>query len=59
VAWQKLNKTWQDTTVDYCDVCGNLLIVRYWSFTDEQGREFRSCDPSCERLLARLRRSRA
>ena len=58
MGWEKLNKTWHDTTVDYCDVCGNLLIVRYWRFTDGQGRDLRTCDPSCERLLARLIKSR-
>jgi hypothetical protein len=58
VAWHNLNKVWHDTTVDYCDVCGNLLITRYWSFTDEGGKELRCCDPSCERLHARLLKSR-
>ena len=58
MGWQTLDKTWNDTSVDYCDVCGNLLIVKYWRFSDGDGREFRSCDPSCERLQARLRKSR-
>ncbi|GAA3413960.1 hypothetical protein [Streptosporangium vulgare] len=34
MSWQDLTKSWQDTSVDYCDVCGNLLIHTYWRFTD-------------------------
>ena len=57
MAWHDLQKSWHDTTVDYCDVCGNLLIARYWSFTEPDGGELRRCcDESCERLFYRLRR---
>ena len=57
MAWHELDKSWHDTTVDYCDVCGNLLIARYWSFVEPAGDETRRCcDESCERLFHRLRR---
>ena len=57
MAWHELDKSWHDTTVDYCDVCGNLLIARYWSFVEPAGGEMRRCcDESCERLFYRLRR---
>jgi hypothetical protein len=55
VVWKQLDKTWHDTTVEYCDVCGNLLIKRYWSFEDESGRETRCCSEVCEDLYSRLR----
>ena len=57
MAWHELNKSWHDTTVDYCDVCGNLLIARYWSFIESGGGVTRRCcDETCERLFHRLRR---
>ena len=57
MAWHELKKNWHDTTVDYCDVCGNLLITRYWSFTEpDGGQPRRCCDETCERLFHRLRR---
>ncbi len=59
MAWRSLDKTWHDTTVDYCDVCGNLLINRYWSFDDPDGHPVRACREDDERLLHKLRRFRA
>lgn len=57
MTWHDLKKNWHDTTVDYCDVCGNLLIARYWSFTEPDGDGLRRCcDESCERVFHRLRR---
>ena len=56
--WKPLNKTWHDTTVDNCDVCGNLLIHRYWEFPDVDGNALRTCNPDCERLYGRLRTAR-
>ena len=54
--WHELKKTWHDTTVDHCDVCGNLLIGLYWSFVDPDIQEIkRCCEESCERLFYRLR----
>lgn len=55
MTWSDLTKPWHDTNVDYCDVCGNLLINRYWVFVgDEPQRELRCCDERCERLFFRL-----
>jgi hypothetical protein len=59
MAWRELNKTWHDTTVDYCDVCGNLLIRRYWSFDGADGEAVRACRRDDERLYHTLRRYRA
>jgi NMD protein affecting ribosome stability and mRNA decay len=54
MAWQELGKTWHDTNVEYCDVCGNLLIRRAWVFQAADGRTLRACRESDERLHARL-----
>jgi hypothetical protein len=59
MAWRELNKTWHDTTVDYCDVCGNLLIRRYWGFEGVDGEGLRACREDDERLYHTLRRYRA
>jgi hypothetical protein len=57
MAWRELGKPWHDTTVDYCDVCGNLLIRRYWEFSAD-GTTLRACREDDERLLALLVRHR-
>jgi hypothetical protein len=54
MAWLELGKSWHDTNVEYCDVCGNLLIRRAWVFEAPDGRTIRACRESDERLLARL-----
>ena len=54
MAWQELGKTWHDTNVEYCDVCGNLLIRRAWVFEAADGGTLRTCRESDERLHARL-----
>jgi hypothetical protein len=54
MAWMELGKTWHDTNVEYCDVCGNLLIRRAWVFQTPDGRTLRACRESDERLSARL-----
>lgn len=59
MAWRALDKSWHDTSVEYCDVCGNLLIGRYWEFLDENERPVRACREDDERLYARLRVYRA
>lgn len=53
MSWQKLRKPWHDTSVDYCDVCGNLLIHNYWEFT-AIGETLRACREDDERLWSRL-----
>ncbi len=55
MAWQELKKTWHDTNVDYCDVCGNLLIQRAWVFTGDDGATLRACREDDERLYAALK----
>jgi hypothetical protein len=55
MVWRELGKTWHDTTVDYCDVCGNLLIRRYWEFAGADGSTVRACREDDERLYHRLR----
>ena len=60
MAWRELRKEWHDTTVDYCDVCGNLLIRRYFEFTGDDGRPLRACQEDDQRIyrkLAQLRRA--
>jgi hypothetical protein len=56
MAWEPIDKTWHDTTVDHCDVCGNLLIRRAWVFTTPDGRRLRACREDDEQLHARLQR---
>ena len=54
MAWQELAKTWHDTDVEYCDVCGNLLIRRMWVFEGRDGETIRACREDDERLYATL-----
>lgn len=54
MTWVGIEKTWHDTNVDYCDVCGNLLIRRAWEFTAPDGRTLRACREDDERLHAVL-----
>jgi hypothetical protein len=56
MAWQELGKSWHDTNVEYCDVCGNLLIRRTWVFTTPDGLTLRACRESDEELHAKLER---
>lgn len=58
MSWETLTKNWHDTSVDYCDVCGNLLINRYWSFADADGRVLRACREDDEPLEAWLQQQR-
>jgi hypothetical protein len=55
MSWITIDKTWHDTNVDYCDVCGNLLIRRAWVFTDPDGTTLRACREDDERLRGVLR----
>lgn len=58
MTWHKIEKPWHDTSVEYCDVCGNLLLGQYWSFTDGDGRELRACQEKDEPLYFRLAKDR-
>lgn len=50
MVWVQLVKSWHDTSVDVCDVCGNLLIRRYWEFTSGGGARMRACSEDDEAL---------
>lgn len=43
MGWVELKKAWHDTSVENCDVCGSLLIGRFWSFADTDGTALRAC----------------
>jgi hypothetical protein len=58
VTWQTLDRPWQDTNVEYCDVCGNLLIRRYWEFKTYEGQVLRACREDDEDLYNRLKKWR-
>jgi hypothetical protein len=48
--WVERNEPWHRIEVAYCDVTGQLLPRRYWSF-EHEGREIRAHDPHCEELF--------
>ena len=54
--WVELVKSWHDTSVDACDVCGNLLINSYWEFDTADGATMRACREDDEELHAWLAR---
>lgn len=56
MTWRDAERRWHDTDVAYCDVCGNLIIRRYWEFTTPDGSVLRACREEDEELHARLRR---
>jgi hypothetical protein len=49
VSWVELERSWHDTEVVNCRVCGRLIPRRAWVF-DGGGGEIRSCGPDCEEL---------
>lgn len=49
--WVDPARSWNDTSVSYCQVCGRLIPRRSWVFADE-GREIAACSPDCEALYA-------
>ena len=55
MGWRDLRKPWQETSVDYCDVCGNLLIRQFWAFVGDEGELVRACREADEGLYRRLR----
>jgi hypothetical protein len=54
MVWRTLDKSWHDISVEYCDVCGNLLIGKYWEFLDQRGEPIRACREDDEQLYGRL-----
>jgi len=57
MTWKELYKPWHDTTVDYCDVCGTLLIRKYWEFNSGD-LLLRACCEGDEKLWKRLEKYR-
>lgn len=49
MAWVERDVSWHDLTVEYCEVTGQLLPKRYWSF-EVDGRVLRAAHPAYERL---------
>ena len=47
--WVDPQRSWNDTTVSYCQVCGRLIPRRSWVFADGP-REIAACSPDCEDL---------
>jgi hypothetical protein len=47
--WVERDVAWQDLSVEYCEVTGQLLPKRYWSF-EVDGREVKAAQPRYERL---------
>jgi len=58
MTWVASLKNWNDTSVDNCEVCGNLIINRYWEFTDTDGTVMHACREDDEQLLAWLKQQR-
>ena len=50
MAWITRNEPWHRTGVRYCDVTGQLLPRRYWTFEFE-GRTYDVMDEHCEAIL--------
>jgi hypothetical protein len=55
--WIERDVDWNDLSVEYCDVTGQLLPKRYWSF-EVDGQEVRTVDPRYERLYLEYVRPR-
>ena len=49
MAWIERNVSWHDLTVEYCEVTGQLLPKRYWSF-EVDGRVLKAAHPRFEQL---------
>ncbi len=49
MAWVERDVAWHDLAVEYCEVTGQLLPRRYWSFVAE-GRELKAAHPRYEQL---------
>lgn len=49
MTWKERDVPWNVLTVEYCDVTGQLLPRRYWSF-EANGTTMRAADPRYEVL---------
>ncbi len=47
--WIERTVSWHDLGVEYCDVTGQLLPKRYWSF-EVDGRTLKAVEPRYEDL---------
>jgi len=47
--WLELERSWHDTSVMHCQVCGKLIPRRAWLFDGGTG-EITACSPDCEQL---------
>ena len=47
--WVDPARSWNDTTVSYCQVCGRLIPRRSWVFDGGKG-DVTACGPDCEDL---------
>lgn len=60
MVWVDLIVPWHNTDVNYCDVTGNLIVGKYWEFTDKKDSAvYRVTDPSIEELHYKLTKFRA
>jgi hypothetical protein len=50
MTWKSRDEPWYRTEVRYCDVTGQLLPQRYWSF-EYEGRTYDVMDERCEAIL--------
>ena len=48
--WIDRQEPWHRVSVDYCDVTGQLLPRRYWTF-EHEGTRYRVRDPRTEQLF--------
>jgi hypothetical protein len=49
MTWVERDVAWHELDVEYCDVTGQLLPRRYWSF-EADGRVLKAAHPRYERL---------
>ncbi len=52
MTWVERHEPWHRTEVAYCEVTGQLLPRRYWSF-EVDGRELKARDEKAEELYRR------
>lgn len=52
MAWVEARRPWYRTEIEYCDVTGQLLPRRYWTF-EHGGRTLKARDPRAEELYRR------
>jgi hypothetical protein len=48
-SWAEFNRSWSDTAVRNCPVCGKLITRRAWRFPVTAG-SLEVCEPACEEL---------